>query len=422
MKTLLELIKKVWKKGLVHVLAGNFMTKLVSFFGSIFLVRVLSKQEYGILGYLENLYGYVLVLAGMGLSNAILRYVVRADDTSEKYAFFRYAYRKGFLWNLLLIALAGVFIIFYPHKEDYKNYTWLINILLLGLPFQYLTDNVLCNERAMFANQRYAVMSFLLSFAIIISKIAFGYFGGIKAVVFSQVLVYALLAILMMLSTKKHYYSNISAVGLSAQTKRQVDGYSLQYMITNGLWTIFMLNDTFILGRFCNPSVIAEYRAAYTLPGSVALISSALGIFVAPYFVRNENNPAWVKRNFIRVYSATAVVVGIVCLGIGVLARPVVWLLYGEEYLNIVGIMRILLLAAFLNCGLRFTTANLLAAMGEVKYNMIVSGIGMAMQIAINLYAAPIYGVISVTITSCVVYAFMAVALLVVFVKKHITN
>ena len=81
-----DIIKNIFKKGLVHILAGNFMTKLVSLFGSIFLVRILSKEEYGILGYLENIYGYVFVLAGMGMANAILRYVVLGEDTPKNTA------------------------------------------------------------------------------------------------------------------------------------------------------------------------------------------------------------------------------------------------------------------------------------------------------------------------------------------------
>ena len=59
-------------------------------------------------------------------------------------------------------------------------------------------------------------------------------------------------------------------------------------MITNGLWSAFMLNDTFLIGRYCSPEVLAEYKVAYTIPGSVSLLSTSIGIFIAPYFVRNE--------------------------------------------------------------------------------------------------------------------------------------
>ena len=69
-------LKNIIQKGLLHILMGSFLSKVVSFFGSIFLVRILSKEHYGILSYLENIYGYLLTLAGMGVSNAILRYVI----------------------------------------------------------------------------------------------------------------------------------------------------------------------------------------------------------------------------------------------------------------------------------------------------------------------------------------------------------
>ena len=85
LKRILDGIKAIFQKGLVHILAGSFMTKLVSMFGSIFLVRILTKEEYGVLGYLENIYGYVLVLAGMGMANVVLRYVVLGNSPEKKY-------------------------------------------------------------------------------------------------------------------------------------------------------------------------------------------------------------------------------------------------------------------------------------------------------------------------------------------------
>lgn len=412
-------VKAIWKKGLIHILAGSFLTKLVSLFGSIFLVRVLSKQEYGVLGYLENIYGYMLVLAGMGMYNAILRYVVLGKTNEEKYAYFRYAFSTALIWNVALCILAGTVFSFYPHKEDYQDYTWLLNIMFIMLPLQNITDIALCNERAMFSNQRYAVFSLALAAAVIISKIISGFVAGLTAVVFGQLIVYAVMAVFLSYSTKKTYYAGVRPIVLEKQERKAVNSYAIQYMVTNGLWTVFMLNDTFLLGRYCAPNILADYRVAYTIPGCVNIISTSIGIFISPYFVRNENNIYWIRRNFKRAYLASAAAIGLVCLTIAVLAKPVVWLLYGEQYLNVVPIMRILLFAAFFNCGLRYTTANLLAAMGQVKYNMFVSALGMIMQVAINIFAVPLYGSKGVATTSCVVYFVMAVILLVVFIHKY---
>ena len=68
---------------------------------------------------------------------------------------------------------------------------------------------------------------------------------------------------------------------------------------------------------------------------------------------------------------------------------------------------------------MRYTTANLLAAMGQIKYNMTVSAIGMIFQIGINLFMVPRFGVMGVAVTSCVVYSFMAVVLLGIFIANY---
>lgn len=419
MKKVFGVIKTIFQKGLIHILAGSFMTKLVSMFGSIFLVRVLSKSEYGVLSYLDNIYGYVHVLAGMGMANVVLRYVVLGNTPQKKYGYFRHAFSRAWLWNTAIVVLAAVLFWFYPHNAEYQNYTWLLNIMFLMLPLQNVTELMLNNERAMFANQRYAVFSLVLSAAVIVGKIAAGALAGIRAVAFGQLIIYGAMAVALYFISKQRYYRGLQPAKLEKPERAETDKYALQYMVTNGLWAVFMLNDTFLLGRFCAPEVLADYRVAYTIPGCVNIISSAIGIFVGPYFVRNENNLSWVRRKFKLVYAASAAAIGAVCLGIGILAKPIVWLLYGEQYLNIVPVMRLLLLAAFCNCALRYTTANLLAAMGQVKYNMLVSAVGMALQVGINLFVVPRYGATGVALTSCGVYLFMAAVLLIVFLRKY---
>ena len=415
-------IAAIFKKGLIHILAGSFMTKLVAMFGSIFLVRVLSKEEYGILGYLDNIYGYILVLAGMGMANVILRYVVLGKTPEKKFGYFRYALRSAWIWNIVMVAVAAVVFYFYPHKAEYRNYTWLLNIMFLMLPLQNTTELMLCNERAMFANQRYATFSLLLSVSVIVAKVSAGYVAGIQAVVFGQLFIYGALAVLLFLLCRKRYYSGLQPELPTREERSAVNKYALQYMITNGLWTVFMLNDTFLLGRFCEPSVLADYRVAYTIPGCVNIVSTAIGVFLAPYFVQNENDTKWVRSKFKLAYGASAAAIGLVCLAIAVLAKPVVWLLYGAQYLNVVPVMRLLLLAAFFNCGLRYTTANLLAAMGQVKYNMAVSIVGMALQVGINIFVIPKYQALGVAVTSCVVYLVMAAILLIVFIRKYFVD
>ena len=413
-------IKNLWEKGLVSIFTGTFLTKVLSFFGSIFLIHVLSKREYGILSYLETFYGYVFIFAGFGTSNAILRYVVLGKSKQEKFDFFSYACKVGAVWNLFLVIIGIAIGMYYNHPEPYRDFLWLLCVLLLTIPFQYIVDNVLCNERALFENRRYAIYTIFLTAIVILGKISAGNEAGIVGVIFYQIVAYFVLSVLYLRSTIKKHYRGLKAKILPTYLKREINIYSLQYMITNGLWAIFMLNDTFLLGRYCSPEIVAEYRVAYTIPGSVTLINNAIGIFVAPYFVKNEENRKWVKSTFRKTYLITAGFVGLICIIISIFSKLIISLLYGEQYSEINRIMLILLIAAFLNCGLRYTTANVLAAMGKIKYNMIISGIGLIMQLIINMNIVPTFGAVGVAVTSCGVYGFMALCLLAIFYLKVI--
>lgn len=419
MGKLIAEFKVLIQRGLFHILVGNFLAKAVTFFGSIFIVRIISKREFGVLGYIENIYSYFFILAGMGLSNSILRYVVLGKSIQEKYTYYSYAYKKSIIWNLFLIIISDIICYFYPHPEPYQDYAWFIWVMVSMIPFQYMIEIVLCNERAMFANQRYAVLSFLFSVSIVLSKIIFGYAMGISGIVYSQLFAYSILSIIYMFIEKKKYYSACRCENLTLQKKREITLYSFQYMITNGLWAFFMLNDTFMLGKFCTPEIVAEYKAAYMVPGGITLISTAIGIFIAPYFVKYQSDNVWIKKNYIKTFLATSILVGMLCFCLGVAAKPVILLLYGNKYLEIAKTMRILLIAAFFNCGFRFTTANILSAMGQVKYNLWISSLGMVFQIVCNLYMIPVYGTEGVALANCLSYGIMAISLFIVFAKKY---
>ena len=109
MNRLKSMLKMIWKKGAIHIFTGSFLNKFVVFFGSIVIVRLLSKTEYGMLGYAENLYSFAYILAGLGISNAIMRYVVLADTMETKKAVFYFS--SCCIMNIKKYAYQGEIII-----------------------------------------------------------------------------------------------------------------------------------------------------------------------------------------------------------------------------------------------------------------------------------------------------------------------
>ena len=106
------------------------------------------------------------------------------------------------------------------------------------------------------------------------AKIVLSWLFGTSGAVVSSIAVYAVFAIILAVYIQKIYFAGVAPVLLDRPQKREVNKYSIQYMITNSIWTIFMLNDVFLLGQLTgNAAVVAEYKTEYMLPGSLSLIT-----------------------------------------------------------------------------------------------------------------------------------------------------
>lgn len=415
-------IKHLYDTGALHVTIGSFVTKFVAFFGSIFVVRLLSKEQYGLLGYVENIYGYALVVAGFGLSYSILRYVIIAQENKRRKVF-QYVVNRSLVINFVIAAIIVVANFFVPYPEGFKESVYFVPLIAILVPVQDLFNDGLFTLRASFRNKEFAYWSTGVSFLLIVGRIIGAKVGSVGGVLWSRVIINFVASVTLILYCLRLLPPRNNNIKLNHKETTEINKYAIQYMITNGLWAVFMLNDLFILGNMISDAaLIADYKVAYVLPGNLMIFSNAIGIYVGPYFTKNEMDFSWVRRNFKKVFIISFIVVFTVAVGISFLARPLIILMYGENYLNVVPLMRVLLLAAILNSGLRYTTANTLAAMGQVKYNMIISAIGMALQIVLDILLIKHFKAMGVAISSCIVYAFMAISLFLIFYRKYYKN
>lgn len=415
-----EKIYNIKKKGVFHILIGSFSTKFVSLFGSVFVIRLLTKEDYGLLGYIENIYSFIYIIGGLGLSNATIRYVVLGNGIEEKKGYYTYIRNRAFLYNSIFVILFTLVNLVYPHPQEFINAQDLIIIMLVMLPFQYNMQNDLVLERAMFNNVRYAWLSFITSALFIIAKISGAFIGGIVEVLILSTLINIACCIYTQYTVNKRYFKNVQEKKISRGKRREIDVYSLQFMITNGLWSLFMIMDIFLLSKLGSTSIeIADYKVAYIWPANLGIIGSCIAIFITPYFVKNENNIVWIRKNFKKIYILNILITLVIGVFVWILAKPLIYLYSGAKYLNTIPLMRIILVGAVINNGLRMITANVLAAMGQVKYNMLISAIGFALQIVLNFQMIPKYGSYGVAFTSIIVYSFMAIALLMIFMWKY---
>ena len=410
----------LFKKGAFHIVAGSFLTKFVSFFGSIFVVRLLTKPEYGILGYYENLASYLIIFAGCGMASGMTRYLVLADADKKSDCVW-YAAKRGSIWNIFLVAIGVLIMLFYPHPEAFAQDKMIGVILALCIPFVYYIHAGQCALRALYDNKGYALVAFLSTVLLIGARVVGAKVGGLYMTARGRLLAEILAAALCVGATVRQLkLQGNEHSRIDAPFKKEFNRYSMQIMFTDGLWAVFMLNDLYILGRFIgSEAIVADYKVAYVSPANLSILTSAIGIFVCPYFTKHENAKEyqWVKSRFLLVLKTTMLLIGAASIACCLLAKPLIRFLYGEQYLSAVPIMRILLIASFMNNGIRVTVANILSAIGKQGINLIVAGIGIAVQVGLDILLLSVWGAQGVAVSSSVVYLLMGSFLSVYFIK-----
>lgn len=413
-----EKIKLFFSKGLFHIFTGSLLTRFVSFFASIVVVRILTKNDYGILSYYENLYNYFFLLAGYGLVNSVVRYVVISDSIDEKFSVVHFSKVNGNIFNCFLILVGILFTLVYRHPQQFASHRWFLVLMLLFLPFQYLVNLDIRTERAFYDNKRFAIVSFLYSVSIVLFKLSGAMIWQLFGAICFPLVVHLVYSFIISLSDKKKYFSNAQLISISSEKSKEINKYAVQYMITNGLWAIFTLNSTFILGKTIGkPELLADYKIASVIPGLLSIISSSFGIYVSPYFAKNENknNYLWVRKNWSKVMILSSIAIGVTVVFLYFFAPVVIDIVFSNKYSSSYPIMRLLLISAFFDGGIRYPTSNLLASMNKIRYNMMVSVLGIILQLILATYLVSKYSVFGIAIANIVVQIFMAVLINLLF-------
>ena len=150
-----------------------------------------------------------------------------------------------------------------------------------------------------FANKAYALLSFVSSTILIVARVFGAMIDGLDTVAITKLSAEIISTVLCLGFLWKKFFNNVSYASIPKQFSHELNVYSLQMMLTDGLWAVFMLNDLFLLGQFSgNEIAIANYKVAYVIPANLSLVTSAVGVFIAPFFTKYENKGdiIWIRE------------------------------------------------------------------------------------------------------------------------------
>ncbi len=327
---------------------------------------------------------------------------------------------------LLMVCILGLdqgFIRFYYSKNDAKYQNKLLRfccfapiliIVVLGLvylPFATITKNISINEITLLV---YAVILIFNRFAFlqirldyksntftilnILQKILYVVF--VLSIIFVAkvhnyyyVLIFSLLFstciptfIGMFMMKKKWYIKNNNAF----IEKKSIIKYSLPFVISTGIITIFQATDKIALNYFCTYAEVGIYASTMTLVNIFAIVQTSFNTVWGPLSVEQyEKNPN--NKKFFREANNYIIVLMFV-LGLSIiLCKDLFAYILGEKYREAAFVLPFLVFYPMMytisetsSCGINFKKKSAM--------NIIVSLVSCVANIIGNAILVPLYG------------------------------
>lgn len=407
-------VKKTFNKfkslifsGLSYIICGNFLSNGVALLSSILIARFVDKSEYAYLSYADNLYQYIVLFTGLGLGNALL--VVCTSDVSvgkqHNYIGKALKYGGSFEFVLSLILCIGTQIISIPFPQA-RKYIW----LLIFYPMLTFSFNALqAYIRVKRNNKLYAGLGATHTAVVAVLSVGLVLYLDTVGVVFSRYI--AVIAVIT--AAVIYIFRTDGRVKIEPVSKEERKGYislGLSMMMASLFSGIIPINETFIVNNIIKDEVItANFKVAGIIPAMLTIITSSVMIYYFPIIVSMKNGRD-IKKKVYKIAIINAVIIFAVT-AVGMIATPLgISFVYGEKYADAVSIAYPLWIMRAINAAFAMVPLNVMAAIGEAKFNAYASVITCIAHAVTDYIFICIWGADGIGYAAMIVYFTSAAA------------
>lgn len=416
----LEEIKSLLKKGLLQIFSANIINKVVQFITVAALARIISSTEMGEFSYAQNIISFVLLLEGAGVTTGILQYCSISKDENEKKAIFRYGISIGIAVNAILSIGVLVYAIFGALPAHYEGSRVPLMLLSCVPIFSVVFNAIQSYLRSTLRNTQFSILTTFNTIVYFVATVVLSMLMGVNGLILGMYLAYFSTVILGAWFIRKDILKpvNISDIDFD---KLKFLKYSIITVLTNAMSQILYLLDVQLIGLFTvgNPSVLASYKFATTIPFNLMFIPTSIMVFAYPYFAQNRKDKEWLSQRIKQLTKALLlinVIIGV--LGI-VFSKLIITVVFGKQYIDAVACFNVLMIGYVVAGTFRIPYGNIISSLGLVKYNLINAAFSGIANVILDVVFIKKYGSIGAAYATLIVFIISSV-IHYIFIKKAI--
>jgi O-antigen/teichoic acid export membrane protein len=387
-------------KNVYWAVLGKIINILNGLFIGVFIARYLGPESFGLMNYVIGYVALFSVISSFGLDNIEIRELSKKNVKVNEVM--GTAFRLRLLFSLIAIVLIIITLLIF--ESDFVTFymvmIYAFSLLLgsLNVIRNYFTSIVL-NEYVIKSEIFRTLIGALIKIVLLIYKVPLEYF--IIAITFDALLI-----------ASGYFFSYQRKVGsvknwrYNKKTAKYLIYQSLPMLLSGSVVLVYQKIDIVIIRNMIDTSAVGQFSVASRITDLAIFIPLVIIQTITPLLVKlHEDNHIMYLKKRRQLMDLMVWVSIILALAITLLAKPIVLLLFGKEYIEAIPVLSIIAWKiVFIT--LFNVSGQIIIIEGIQKFTVFRNLIGCFISLSMNFLLIPNYGVIGSAYAIVLTFAF----------------
>jgi O-antigen/teichoic acid export membrane protein len=399
-----------------HFFTGMILAQLFSFVTFPILTRVLTKEQYGVLGLVTTTMLFAVAIAKAGLSDGVIRfYKEYSADRERLETFSSTVLMRGMVFSILT-SLFYVILLLLAREYLKFDERYFLCFLIMGVYLVIRPLNIIIlyfirvNDKTIFMNvvglvEKICSVGLSLFLLLYVFRVFYGYFVGlvIAEIVVSAVLFYWFF---------RHF--RINPIKASKELNLKLIKFGAPLLLTELCFLLMSYADRYLIVAYLGKEALGLYSVGYNLAMYIGnIITFSLSYAIVPIYVEiygaegREKTEAFLKKSL----QYLLMVIIPMWIGYVAISKDLFITLASEKYAIAARFSPLVLLAYFFLAVNTIFNAGLYLKKKTFIF-FIISFSSIILNISMNLILLRRFGIISAAVTaaiSCMVSTILAI-------------
>ncbi|WP_458120263.1 flippase [Paenibacillus sp. Z6-24] len=397
-------------------LMDKFLRLGINLIVSIWIARYLGPEQFGQYNFAISFVTIIAAVVPLGLANIIVKELVQ--DPGNKDEILGTVSTLRLCSGVIAFAITIVLAFMIPGQDPMVR--WSIVIIAANMLFQPL--DVISQWFDSTVEAKYAVYAKGIAFAITsVMKVLLIVFHSSLIWFAASYALELILGYLFLLFTQRKKIS-LTKWTFNWELGKRLTNSSWPLIVAGISTIIYLKIDQVMLSYMINDTAVGIYAVAARLSEVWYVIPTVVAASYFPSMIKNKQlGPEVYKAELQKLYNLLFWFALCICIVVTLMAKPVISILYGQEYIESIGIL-VIHVWACLFIFMRAALNKWIISEGMYRFELISQVMGAVTKIIVNLILIPLFGGVGAAIGTVLAFIVSSYAFTFLFKETRVSG